>query len=113
MRTILLNESKSVVLNGSGDGLVEIAQRPSERWHVKTVAITVSPRTVVPQGLLFMGDSPSQMNQVDATLFGANNVSDALDGVEIPDGAKIFVQWIGGNPGATATMNVRGTKDVP
>lgn len=113
-RTVPLTASASVTLSGSGNGTVTLGPSlPGVSWNPSTVAVLVQPAstTVVSQFLLYNG--PAQpSNFAGGTYTGDNNSTD----LAVPPmfaGAVLTGVWTGGNPGATATMTVTGTQDIP
>jgi hypothetical protein len=112
MRTIPLEASATVTLDGSGNGTVIITPPVVEQWTVLTVSVATSTATKSPQFRLYLGQGANQSEQVDSTFSGSGNVSDALANRQIPPGLKIVGAWTAGDPNAIATMIVRGTKVV-
>lgn len=113
-QTVPLTASVSVVLNGSGNGQVQLGPAlPGVAWNPGSCAVLVQPAstTVVSQFLLYNG--PAQPgNFIGGSYTGDNNST----GLAIPamyTGSVLTGVWSGGNPGATATMTLTGTQDIP
>ena len=120
MRTVPLNESGSVRLDGSGNGTVRIGpDEPAARW-LPTVAsvsaLTAAPVVNEAQCLFYAGQAPVQQYFVDGTFSGSSgDSSDRITGrvisrTQLP---YIWAVWTGGDPGAQATLSVSGTKEIP
>ena len=113
-QTVPLSVSVSVVLNGSGGGQVQSGPAlPGVAWNPSSVAVLVQPvsTTVVSQFLLYLGP-PQAANFQGGTYTGDNN-SDDLALPPMYAGQVLTGVWTGGNPGATATMTLTGTQDIP
>ena len=101
-----LFEQASVVLDGSGNGYATL--RPSgEDWSIDYLSVNVSTRVLEATCYIyrgFIGDA----YVVDNTISGSTG--DTTDTVNnLKDGEAVIAYWIGGDPGARASMNVRGT----
>jgi len=105
-----LNEAKSVVLDSSGNGTVKIGPaKASERWRVRTVAVSTSTAVKVPVASVYTGFlAPG--NLLGGTYTGSND-SDDVD-VTLGPGSFLTVAWQGGDAGATATVSVYGDRLV-
>lgn len=111
-RIIPLEASATVTLDGSGNGTAIIVPPVVEQWTVLNVSIATSTAVKSPQFRLYLGQGANQSEQVDSTYNGSGNISDALNGRQIPPGLKIVGRWTGGDANAIATMIVRGNKVV-
>jgi hypothetical protein len=112
--TVPLTASASVTLSGSGGGTVTLGPAlPGVAWNPSSCAVLVQPAstTVVSQFYLYNG--PAQPGSfIGGTYTGDNNST----GLTIPPmyaGSVLTGVWTGGNPGATATLTLTGTQDIP
>lgn len=114
---LILNESASVKLDGSGNGSVRFSpDEPAMQW--KPTLVTVSVATAVNEAVcsIYAGPSAAPQYLVDATFTGSSgNSSDRVTGYVIARTRTpyIWVVWSGGDPGAQATAIVNGTKAKP
>lgn len=107
-----LNETLSVVLDGSGDGYVRFTPR-GEKWYPTLVSVKVSTQTAEAQCRIFAGPASTDDNYVDGTLSGSTGDStDRVTGYVIAAGQTpyVFAVWSGGDAGAQATAVLNGTK---
>lgn len=114
-----LDEADSVVLDGSGNGTVKM--RPDGAavyWYPTTVSVSApnpagGPPAHEAQCLMYAGPKPADQYFVDGTQSGSTgDNSDRFAGKVIGRHANGYViaVWTGGDPGATATLRVYGTK---
>ena len=106
MATRPLFTQGSVTLDGTGYGLVTF--RPSgETWTIQSVTVNVNNTTAEARSNSYKGYvGPAYL--VDATYTGSSgDTSDTIH--ELQDGEAFLVEWVGGTPGATASVNMRGT----
>lgn len=111
-----LNESGSVTLDGSGNGTLKLRPPgPSEHWFPTVASVKCSTAVSEAACRIYVGQSASDQNFVDGTLSGSTGDStDAVGGYEIARtrDPNIIAVWSGGDAGATATMQINGTKTV-
>jgi hypothetical protein len=71
----------------------------------------------IPAGLatcyVYAGDAAIDANFVDATYDVTSASTGNVSGLEIRLGQYVFAVWSGGNAGATVTVSVVGTKEIP
>jgi hypothetical protein len=109
-----LSVSASVVLSGAGAGQVQLGPvLAGVTWSPSSVAVKVTPTslTVVSQFYLYFGAA------ADANFIGGSYTGDVnSSGITVPDmhpGQVLTGVWAGGNPGATATLTITGTQNIP
>jgi len=109
-----LSVSASVVLDGSGNGQVQLGpQLAGTSWTPENGGVVVTPvsLTVVSSVKLYNG-APQDQNFIGGSYTGDNNAFS----VSVPDmfpGAVLTAVWKGGNPGARATLTITGTQNIP
>jgi len=81
-----------------------------EQWQPSTVAIS-TPSQNIPQFFLYH-TMISQETLVGSSVCG-NSDQVAYAGGPLTTGRDVIGVWIGGDPGAQATMTITGTKIVP
>ena len=120
MRTKGLNQSASVVLDGSGNGIASLGPgTPGHVWQPQTVSIFMTGAIPTPGGsnvsvvYLYAGNDTSAISLIDSTYNVNANSTGAIQGIVLYPGQFISAQWVFGNPHATATVNVVGTRIVP
>lgn len=116
MRVPLKGATATVTLDGSGNGLAKIGPLSArETWYPANVHVSVNPGNVTneAQCLVYVGQTVGPNQFRDGTLSGSSgDSSDAISADEITVGNYVLAQWIGGDAGQVATMNVTGEKDV-
>ena len=89
---------QSTVLDGSGNGFVTIQAQRGD-LVIKYTTVTVSTANSQPVATVYRGAQNGTV--LDATYTGANDTSDTR--IVLRQGEQLFVVWVGGDPGATAT----------
>lgn len=93
----------SVTLNAAGNGTVRVGTfNPSQRWRITSASVRTSTNTLEPTANLYLG---SRASFLGGTYTGSNDTTD-LD-VQLAN-STILCEWTGGDPGATATLYIRG-----
>lgn len=102
-----LNESATVVLNGSGGGTVALGPtNASQQWVPSNAACSVTSNTSEPIFVLYNG-SAGNANRIGGTYTGSNDNTD-VSGVTLYPGSVLTGVWTNGDPGATATLSIQG-----
>lgn len=113
MRSFPLIAGNSVTLNGSGNGTVSIGPTNAfQTWKPSNAACSVSSNSNEPVFVLYNGPSTDPATRIGGSYTGSNDNTDLSDIVLYP-GTVLTGQWIGGDPGATATLSLTGTIEVP
>lgn len=111
-----LNESDSVTLDGSGNGTLQMRPLGSrEHWLPNLASVSASTNTSEAQCKIYIGPSATAQYFVDGTLSGSTGDStDRVSGYDISRTQQpyIWAVWAGGDPGATGTMVISGTKEI-
>lgn len=111
-----LNENASVTFDGSGDGTLRmVPYGGSETWLPSLVSVSASSNTSEAQCRIYIGPSATAPYFVDGTLSGSTGDStDRVNGYQVDThGHALWAVWAGGDAGATGTMVVNGTEQVP
>jgi len=113
MTAVPLNESTPVVLNGAGNGTARLGPAFAETWSPAAVSVKVSSAASEAQCRIYLGSDATDANFVDGTLSGSTgDCTDRVTGpFRLPN--YIWAVWAGGDPGATATLAVLGSRDIP
>lgn len=107
---VRLDVRQSTVLDGVGYGYVRLAAT-GEKWEITRTFVACSTRTSEASCRIY-ANAISLANAIDGTHSGSSgDTSDTRYYLE--DGQAIFVEWTGGDPGATATVTLSGWKSVP
>lgn len=114
MSTVSLRETASVVLSAAGAGTAKIGPRSArEVWHPSNATVRASSATKEAQAELFVGFSVYAGASRGTTFSGSSgDTYSGLAGDIVRCGEYVHAVWTGGDAGATATLNVTGTKDV-
>lgn len=111
---LLLDVSASVILNGSGNGSVQIG--PSvvrERWQPASAFVSVTTNTKEAACDLYLGTGILASQQIAQTATGSSGDTCALSGIDMPPGMLLIAIWTGGDPGAMAVLHVVGNRSRP
>lgn len=116
MRQLTLAKSASITLDGSGDGTAELGPSlPGETWSPESVNISMSGNA--PSGVatcfIYAGSGISPGTFKDSTYNVLGAASTVISGLTLYPGQSVFAVFAGGNPGATATLAVNGTRTAP
>lgn len=110
-----LNVFARVTLDGSGNGIASIGPtRVREHWQPTAASVAVAPvppaTSVVKNATckVFRGSSARADTFVSTTINGSTGDTCGLGGQDMQTGMQIFAQWIGGDAGGIATVNVIG-----
>jgi hypothetical protein len=113
-RTVSLNQRASVVLDSSGNGTAELGpSSPGEVWAPGNASVSVTTSVSEATARIYAGNGLSPGSFVDGTTWGSTGDSTTNFATSLYPGQQIFAQWTGGDPGATATVVVTGTRSVP
>lgn len=117
MREFPFTLSASVTLNGSGAGTVSAGPAvPRELWRVASASVVCSATvtTGTCQANIYAGPQAQQPWFRDATFSAdTGDTTDAVAADEVRPGSYVWAVFTGGVAGATATLTVRGTRQVP
>lgn len=97
--------SQSVTLDASGGGQVTIS--PPVDWQVTLVSVVTTTAVKQPTFSLYL-DSATPSGFLEGTYSGSRDASDTVHVIQ--PGQQLIGVWAGGDPGAKATMSVRGVK---
>lgn len=114
-RTLALSVTASAVLDGSGNGIAAAGpQAAGEVWQQFTVAVSCSSNAAEATCKVYAG-APVQTASTfgDGTTWGSTGNSTTNVNGPVHPGQEITAVWTGGDPGATATMVITGTRSVP
>lgn len=114
-QTLPLTETASATLDGSGNGTASAGPFGSnEVWTASNVSVICSSNVKEATCKLYVGPSASAAYFVDITVDGSTgDTTDAAATIPVPKGWQVWAVWTGGDAGASATLNVNGTKQVP
>lgn len=114
-----LQESATVVLDGSGNGQARISpfgpRNGGLTWDVQAVAVSATSNVIEAQASAYVAYGVCQAtadNLVGQTATGSSGDTCGL-GVTLQPGDCIIVKWTGGDVGARATMRLVGTINPP
>lgn len=106
-RTVALPPKRaSVVLDASGNGTVSLQPNRLETWHVTSTGVRVSSNNLEPTATTYVG-AVADGNVLSSTFSGSRDSSP--EDQPLQPGQPLLCQWLGGDPGATATLTVLGT----
>jgi len=104
-------------LPGAGSGTAQLGPvSPGEVWYPQVVSVGTDQAEITneAQCKIYVGDQAIQPNYVDGTLSGSTGDSTSNAGGQVVHpGEWIWAEWTGGDAGATAFLNIQGTRTVP
>lgn len=106
-QTTPLNEGKSVRLDASGNGSVEMGPSGIFAWHLTRISVLVSTNAAEPTFVVYV-DSISPTNALATTYTGSGDSSD--ENQILRPGQKLIGVWTSGDANALATMSIFGEK---
>jgi len=116
-RSLALNSSVQVKLNGSGNGIAQIGPAvPGLSWQITGVYVSVV--TNVAEAVCTVYAAPAgpftltAQYAIGATVAGSTGDTIGPD-VTVWPGQVLVAQWIGGDVGQVATMSFWGTAAAP
>ena len=114
MPEVPLTETTSVTLDGAGKGTAKLGPSgPQETWVPSNVSVICSSNVAEALCKVFAGPSATSPYFKDITPDGSTGDATDKCNLPVPKGWFIWAAWTGGDPGATATVNVDGVKQVP
>jgi hypothetical protein len=116
MAEVPLSDFVQITLDGTGAGVARLGPRAhGQTWRPTVASIKMTGPTPAGQATCFLyaGGAATDANFLDSTYDVANDSTDRLSGQVLDLGQYVFAVWSGGNPGATATLTVNGTKVIP
>ena len=116
MTTVPLSEFNVITLDGSGNGTARVGPRAhGVVWQPTVASIKMTGAT--PSGVatcfVYAGSSATDDNFVDSTYDVQNDSTDRVSGQQLRLNQFVYARWSGGNPGATATLSITGTAEIP
>ncbi|HXO24752.1 MAG TPA: hypothetical protein VN870_09225 [Streptosporangiaceae bacterium] len=110
-RTRQLTAFDNVTLDENGNGTVQLGPTlPGVSWALVQAACATTSTMNEPVFNLYVGDAQPS-NFLGGTFSGNNDCTDLAQ--TLYSGQYLTGQWVDGDPGATATMTLFGTKQVP
>lgn len=103
----------NVTLDGSGNGVAQLGPtRVREHWQPKFASVKVATNVNEATCTVYYGNTISSATFVDASITGSTGDICGFGDVDLQPGMFVFAQWIGGDPGAIATVAVQGTYTI-
>jgi hypothetical protein len=113
---VILNETAIVTLDSNGNGQAKLGPISArEIWSPASAHVQANAGSVTNEATcyVYMGDQPVKQNFRDATFSGSSGDStDRISADIIKCGWYVWAVWSGGDAGATAYLNVIGSKSV-
>ena len=113
MTTLTLTETTDVQLDNSGNGNAKLGPYgPGEVWTPSNVSVICSSNASEAQCKVYAGPAATPSYFKDITVDGSTGDATDKCNLPVPKGWYVWAVWTGGDPGATATLNVDGTKTI-
>lgn len=110
MADAILNYSAQVTLNGSGYGAIRIGPA-GEQWWISRTMVRASTRVKEATTTIYQTNIGANF-QRDITYTGSTGDTSDTN-FHLTDGDCLWVEWVGGDPGAIATVTVSGNRSNP
>jgi hypothetical protein len=105
-----LQDSRSVVLDGSGNGVVTFGPgRPNTQWRIERISVQVSSNTNEPEFNVYRG-TPNPGTFITGTYSGSNDTDSQVSDSPLFPGEYYSAVWSGGDAGARAIVSFGGTE---
>jgi hypothetical protein len=114
MTAVTFNESVSVTLDGAGNGTVKIGPKGhATTWSPEVASVRCTTNVLEASCRIYVGPDTSQRFFREGTLSGSTGDSTGRVTGDIRMNTFIWAVWAGGDPGASATLTVTGTAEIP
>ncbi len=101
--------SQSVTLDGTGYGYIRVA--PAGRtWYITSMNVRVSTK-VAEASVRTYTQQIGEQYQMDSTEMGSTGDTSNTQ-YTLTDGQPLFIEWTGGDAGATASVTISGYETV-
>ena len=111
MTTTPIRYSRSVVLDGSGNGQVTFGpDYPGTQWVIRTATVKVSSNTNEPTANIYRG-TVNPGSAITGTYSGSQDTDSDINDNPLFPGEYYTCRWEGGDAGATATISFTGYQD--
>lgn len=102
----------TVKLDANGDGQIALGpQVVREYWTLTLASVSVSSKVKEAAATLYLGIGPNAGRRITATATGSSGDTAGLGNIEVQPGQTLLAVFKGGDPGATASLSIVGTKD--
>lgn len=105
-----LRDSRTVILDGSGNGTVTFGPDRNS-WVIHTISVNVSSNADEPTANIYRG-TPNPSSLLTGTYSGSHNTDSDVNDNPLYPGEVYTCQWLGGDPGATATVSFTGIEET-
>jgi hypothetical protein len=103
------SQQSQVVLDANGYGLIRLAPT-GQKWEVTSTNVLCSSRVLESRCRIYL-DQVGDAYAIDGTYSGSSG--DTSDTVHyLTDGQPMFIEWSGGDVGATASVRIIGWASV-
>jgi len=106
MTDVPFQDSRSVVLNGSGNGSVTFGPQRNQ-WQMERVSVSVSSNANEPSANIYRGTANAG-TFISGTYSGSNDTDSDFRDRPMWPGEFYTCVWTDGDPGATATVSFGG-----
>lgn len=114
-----LNESVSVVLDGSGNGTARLSPSGTRysgyQWHPQMCYVSVSTRVLEARATTYVSygiQSATPSDAIGSTFTGSSGDTCTMS-QRVKPGDWVTTKWTGGDAGAIATMRLTGQVTIP
>lgn len=108
MASRALRDSRSVILDGNGNGIVTFGPtRPNTEWIIHRVSVKVTSNANEPQANLYRG-TVNDGTLISGTYSGSNDTDSSVNDGSMYPGEYYTCEWLHGDVGAVATATFFG-----
>lgn len=108
MNVTSLRDTRTVVLDGSGNGSVSFGpQYGGTQWVIQRMSVIVSSNTNEPEANVYR-NTIGQGSLISGTYSGSNDTDSQVNDGPLYPGESYICRWTGGDPGATASITFYG-----
>lgn len=114
-----LNESASIVLDGSGNGTARLTPAGTRysgyKWQPQMCYVSVSTHALEARATTYVSygiQSATPSDAIGSTFTGSSGDTCTMS-QNLKPGDWVITKWTGGDPGAVATMRLTGQVTIP
>lgn len=109
MANTAISPAVSARLSGAGAGQAGLTPPSGVMWKLSLASVSIPNPVLIPQALLYTGNSNGPVQLIDSTYLGSSASSQKVAGIPFYPGLYLWAVWAGGDALAVATLQVWGT----
>jgi hypothetical protein len=108
MTSTPISPSTSVQLDATGAGQCGLTPPSGVMWQPSLASVSIQDPDLIPQVFLSIGNSNGPVQLIDSSYAGASASSGKVAAYPLYPGQYLWAAWTGGDPLATATLQLYG-----